>query len=55
MKSVNSLMKRMQRIITDCVEMVLIDKNSMEFHMEDGSVISMTLKDEVKGVGKELH
>jgi hypothetical protein len=49
------LVQKMLRILDSCVSMEPVSKDKFEFHLKDGSIISMTLKTETLGAGSTKH
>ena len=51
----NPLVQKMLKILDNCVTMEPVSKDKLEFHLKDGTIISMTLKVEAFGAGTTKH
>jgi len=49
------LMLKLNKIMDQCEAMEPVDENTLNFHLEDGTIMSMTLKVEVFGGTSTRH
>lgn len=49
------LMIKLMKILDSCEAMEPSGSDAILFHLEDGSIIKMTLTDEVEGAGSARH
>ena len=49
------LMIKLMKILDSCEAMEPSGNNTILFHLKDGSIIKMTLTDEVEGAGSARH
>tara|TARA_R110000868_G_scaffold338869_2_gene599618 strand:+ start:1712 stop:1879 length:168 start_codon:yes stop_codon:yes gene_type:complete len=55
MSNPQALLSKMMRIMEGYVSLEVRDNDTIEFHMEDGAIITMTLKTEHRGAGTTQH
>lgn len=51
----NPLVQKMLKILDSCVTMEPVSKDKLEFHLKDGTIISMVLRVEHVGAGTTKH
>lgn len=55
MSDTDTLLRRFQNLMDCAVKMVSRDSDCLEFHLESGSIVTLTITTEVLGSGGTVH